>query len=131
MLERNKHCKAGLKIKMHKWNHFQLPQGVLSTDRPYELIVYANENNEFFFFGNSIFWCLGYDKPHEAVQALISEEKKFVPLGSGIFLNESTVQREISRKLQQDNNFSKLSEWFNLYLQNCKRDASFPFCPSA
>lgn len=111
---------------MYKWNYFQLPPNILPDDKIYKLIVYADENDQFFFFANSILWCLGYDKPHEAVEQLISsDEKKSIPLGSGIFLSESTVQT----LLAQDPKFVEFSRWFDSYLEKCKRNVPYSLCP--
>lgn len=118
----------------HKWIHFKFPHNFFPQydDNSYELIVYVDESNYFYFFANAILWCLGYDEPHVSLQNLTSpSEQHKIDLGSGIFLKEKTVQRIIRNRLLDTNhpNHQVFNDWFEKYLRNCKGTNPSNDCP--
>lgn len=115
-----------------KWNHFHLLPSVIADGKIYEIIVYADENKKYYFFGNSILWCLGYDQPHVSLQLLVPDhEQHKIPLGNGIFLDELTVKRLITQKRQSSSNakYQRFENWFKNYLSNCKGTTPSTECP--
>lgn len=118
----------------HTWIHFQFPHNFFPQydGNSYELIVYADEKKHFYFFGNAILWCLGYDQPHVSLQNLVRSEKQHkIDLGSGIFLEEKTVRRIITNRLAETNhpNHQAFQNWFEDYLHVCKGTNPSNDCP--
>lgn len=99
----------------HKWVMFRLPPFSFNPERthPKELIVYQDEEHDLYFFANSIFACLGYQKPHLEVQrSVLPQNQHRVPLGSGIFLKTETVN-------DLANSNQEFKAWFNEYVDQC------------
>lgn len=118
----------------HKWIYFKFPHDFFPEydGNSYELIVYADKQNHFYFFGNAILWCLGYDEPHVSMKKLVNPSKQHnVPLGSGIFLEEKTVRRIITNRLNETNhpNHERFKNWFEDYLKICKGATPSKNCP--
>lgn len=113
-----------------KWNHFQLPHTVIPDGNVYELIVYANEQDAYFFFGNALLWCLGHTEPHIALPALVpADERHAIPLNSAVYVNEATAGRLIADKASHDPQYEPFERWFKLYLSTCRGKNPSPDCP--
>lgn len=122
----------------HKWIHLTFEPDVLSGDDNhfYEIVVFVDENEQFYFFGNAVLWILGYDKPHETLQNLVPSDKRHrVRFGSGIFLDESTVRGLINNRLKEKLKFrtfkrvKNFETWLENYLVNCKGKNPGRTCP--
>lgn len=118
----------------HKWIHFKFPHNFFPQydGNSYELIVYVDEHDQFYFFGNGILWCLGYDEPHVHLQRLVRvNEQHKIDLGSGIFLDEKTVRQIIKDRLQftKHPNHRAFRDWFDNYLSICKGANPSNDCP--
>lgn len=111
-----------------KWIHLTFAPNVLKGDKLYELVIYVDQHNTFYFFGNSVFWCLGFEEPHISLQQLVpSTEQHKLSFGSGIFLKENTVRKLINDRLISGNlkykifqTVKRFQAWFNNYLVICK-----------
>lgn len=120
-----------------RWIHLTFAPNVLKDDKLYEIIVYVDKHDTFFFFANAVFWCLGFDEPHIAVQQLVPpNEQHKLPFGSGIFLNEMTVRKLINDrlnsgvlKLKKYKIVKRFEAWFNSYLARCKSNNLLKTCP--
>ena len=111
----------------HKWIHLYFEPGILRENKSFEIIVYSDENKKFYFFGNAIFWILGYDEPHVALQQHVPPDKQHkIDLGSGIFLDEKTVNRLLGVRIKENIPFRtfdrirRFKDWFVNYLTICK-----------
>lgn len=121
-------------MNKHKWIHFQFAHNFFPQydGNSYELIVYSDENNHFYFFGYAILWCLGYNQPHVSLQSLVHLQNQHkIDLGSGIFLEEQTVRKLITNRLAETNhpNHQAFENWFEDYLRVCKGSSSPKDCP--
>lgn len=114
-----------------QWNHFNIPHAILPNDDVYQLIVFANEKNDYYFFGNALLGCLGYTKPHKSIQALVqpSEYYKIDTTDNAIYLKESTVEQLIADRVQLNPEYEPFEKWFRLYLNNCKGNNPSDNCP--
>lgn len=106
-----------------EWIHFApLSSSAFRSDC--QLIVYKTPDDRFYFFGNALLWCLGYDDPHEDLQRIVPVEKQHtVPLGSGLFLDEETIRDIGSANVT-------FMDWFEGYLTKCKGNSDHPDCPT-
>lgn len=115
-----------------KWNRLSLPPALLpDKDNVYELVVFADQHQNFYFFGNTLLWCLGYAKPHIALQSLVEPEDrlKLAPTDNAIYLAESTAKQLIEEKVRQRPEYEPFSDWFTSYLNNCKGSNPSENCP--
>lgn len=115
-----------------KFKHLKLPHTVIPDRKQYDLIIYENENKQFYFFGHTILWCLGYEVPHVSLKSLVPDhERHTIPLGSGVYLNESTVQRLITERKQNSPHphYDSFEKWLTTYLKNCKGMNPSTNCP--
>lgn len=114
-----------------KWNHFNIPPSILPNNDVYQLVVFANEKNDYFFFGNAFLWCLGYPEPHISIQALVgpSEHYKKDATDNAIYLKESTAQQLIADRVRLHPEYEPFEKWFRLYLSNCKGSIPLDNCP--
>lgn len=91
------------------------------------MVVYKDKKGHFFFFGNTVAWCLGHNPPHEAIHNLVdSRHKHSVPFGSGIFLDNVGVQQLIEAT---DGETLYFRNWYDQYIQSCHKDFTIPSCP--
>lgn len=116
------------------WVYFRIPplDNPLLIDRDpfryHELIVYKNPQGKFYFFGNSVAWCLKFPVPHTAVQDHVGKEHQHrVPFGSGIFLNEEGVTQLAHQALLGP----RFLAWFEEYVRKCTVNPfNEPDCPT-
>lgn len=118
----------------HKWIHFKFSHDFFPEydGNSYELIVYADKEDHFYFFGNAILWCLGYSEPHISMLHKVKENQQLnVPLGSGVFLTEQVVQRLITSRFNdtKNPNYKAFGDWFENYLKVCKEINPPKDCP--
>lgn len=120
-----------------KWIHLTFAPNVLKDDKLYEILVYADKHNMFYFFANAVFWCLGFEEPHVSVQQFVPpNEQHRLSFGSGIFLKETTVRKLINDRLRSGNlkfkkfqTVQRFDTWFNNYLVKCKSNNPGRTCP--
>lgn len=113
-----------------KWNHFQLPHTLIPDGNVYELLVYADDKDEYFFFGNALLWCLGHAEPHLSLSTLVPiGERHTMPLNHAIYLSEVTAGRLIADKANRDPRYEPFERWFRSYLSTCRGKNPSPDCP--
>ncbi|GBN19719.1 hypothetical protein AVEN_261798-1 [Araneus ventricosus] len=110
----------------HRWIHFHIPSSTFQLQRnnlPYEMIVYRDDHNDLYFFGNTIAWCLGHVVPHEAIQQLLDYRYLHtLEWGSGQFLKEEGV-----RQLAGQSDIARAPSflaWFDSYVRTCQHPGS-------
>lgn len=104
----------------------------MDDEKHYELLVMQDEHGNLYFFGHSILWCLGYERPHIALNLLVPENERYqFHVGRGKFLNESTIQRLITERKQNspDPKHVIFENWFTDYIKNCKGTNPSTLCP--
>lgn len=115
-----------------KWNRFALPPTLFpNKDTVYELLVFEDEKQHFYFFGNTLLWCLGYTQPHIAMQSVVEPEKRLqvTPTNHAIYLDETTSSELIDEKVRQNPDYEPFRDWFTSYLSNCKGSHPADTCP--
>lgn len=120
-----------------KWIHLTFARNVLKDDKLYEIIVYVDKHNAFYFFANAVLYILGFDEPHVWVHQLVPPNQQHkLSFGSGIFLNETTVYKLIQDRVYSGElNFKqfkivqRFNTWLDNYLVECKSSNPGKFCP--
>lgn len=107
----------------HRWTHFYIPSSTFKHQQnqlPYEMIVYRDDVNELYFFGNTIAWCLGHPVPHEAIQQLVDNQYLHtLDWGSGQFLNSEGVFHLVNKS--DPVHAKSFIAWFIAYTITCQR----------
>lgn len=111
-----------------KFIHFQK---IRYESQPHcDMIVYANADDHFYFFGNALFYCLGYERPHKELERQIPEKDWIKESrGHGIYLHETIAYQAVQRRATQENGFQNFQRWFNDYLANCRGKTPLKICP--
>ena len=111
-----------------KFIHFQ--KNMDDKQQHCDMIVYVNSDDHYYFFGNALFHCLGYERPHkELIQQIPKKDWTKESKGHGIYLHETIVQQVIQRKVAQDIGFQNFYYWFNDYLASCRGKSTPSLCP--
>lgn len=94
------------------------------TNRTYCTFVVVKKDGEYYFFGNNILYCLGYDAKRDFDRIVPKNEwYDLGPTISNVYIKEGTVRR----LAQQQPNFL---EWFNKFIDNCNgTNPNSYYCP--
>lgn len=110
----------------HRWIHFYIPSSTFQNqkpDTPYEMIVYRDDVNDLYFFGNTIAWCLGHPVPHKAIENLVDiNHIHKLDWGSGQFLKQEGIL-QLAQKSDPAHAQSFL-KWFTSYIRTCQQAGS-------
>lgn len=98
--------------------HFLALQTETGAERNCTFLV-QKVSGEFYFFGNALLACMGYDPPDEHMDLMVAKNDQHkLEVASGIYLKEDTVLNLVSFK-----------DFVANYIKDCKSGSLNTRCP--
>lgn len=100
--------------------HFLALQTETGGDRNCAFLI-QKVSDDYYFFGNSLLACMGYDPPHTYMDQVVDKKDQHrLESASGVYLHESTVLN-----ITKDG----LKDFVTNYIRDCKAGSRDSRCP--